>query len=107
MQQYRLWEGQLEVWPTEKDLGMLVNSQLNMSHQCAQVAEQANSILAYVKNSVASRTSKVTVSLYIVLLRLHLKYCILFGAPSTRRILSLSEKSNEAGGGTRKQDYEN
>ncbi|PKU44170.1 rna-directed dna polymerase from mobile element jockey-like [Limosa lapponica baueri] len=56
MQPYRLGEKWLERCPAEKDMEVLVDSWLNVSWQCVQVAKKANSRLACLGNSVARFT---------------------------------------------------
>jgi len=74
--QYRLGDEGIEIRPAEKDLEVLVDEKLDMSHQCALAAQKASCILGCIKRSVASRSREGILPLYSALVRPHLESCI-------------------------------
>lgn len=58
---------------------------LNMSQQCAFPTKNASSILGCFRQSIASRSKEVILSICSVLVRLHLNCCLQIWTPQCKR----------------------
>ena len=71
----------VKVVTEEKDLGIIVNKDFKVAHQCAVAAKAANRILGLVKRTFSSRRKDIIVRLYKSLIRPHLEYCMTVWRP--------------------------
>jgi len=90
--QYRLGDEGTESSPAEKDLGVLVDEKLDMSHQCVLTGRKASHILGCIPSSVASRSREGILPLYSTLVRPHLESCVQLWSPHHKEDMDLLEQ---------------
>ena len=76
----------------EKDLGVLISSDLKFSKQCIQVENKAQRLLGYIRRQFRYRNKEIVLSLYNSLVRPHLEYAVQFWSPSLREDVQRLER---------------
>ena len=74
----------LEVTNEERDLGIIMSSNLKPAKQCQQAYAKASRALGMIHRTVSFKTPSVLIRLYTSLVRPHLEYCISAWSPSFR-----------------------
>ncbi|KAJ7419976.1 Transmembrane and TPR repeat-containing protein 4 [Willisornis vidua] len=77
---YRLGDEWIESSPAEKNLGVLMDEEFDMTQQCALAAQKASHVLGCIRD-MSSRSREVILTLCSALVRPHLEYCIQFEGP--------------------------
>ena len=84
-QNYSLENAKITNTKSEKDLGVIVTSDLKSKCQCLNARNKANRILGFIARTVKSRSKEVILKLYIALVRPHLDYAVQFWNPHYRK----------------------
>ena len=76
----------------EKDLGVVVSSDMKVSEQCGIAARKGNQILGLIRRNIAYRDKRLIIPLYMSLVRPHLEYCIQAWRPHMRKDIDKLER---------------
>jgi len=90
--QYRLGAEGIESSHDKKDLAVLVDEKLDMSHQCVLTAQKANRTLGCIPNSVASRAREGILPLCSALVRPPWESCVQLWSPQRRKDCAVLER---------------
>ena len=89
---YSLLGSDIETTDLEKDLGVLISSDLKFSKQCIEVEKKAQRLLGYIKRQFQFRNKEIVLTLYNSLIRPHLEYAVQFWSPTLRKDIERLER---------------
>ena len=76
----------------EKDVGVVLSSDMKVSEQCSIAARKGTQILGLIRRNIAYRDKRLIIPLYISLVRPHLEYCIQAWRPHMRKYIDKLER---------------
>ena len=83
----------LEYCDTERDLGVIMSTDLKVESQCNEACLKANRMLGLIKRTFVVKTPEVMLNLYKTLVRPHLEYCISAWSPYYQKDKKLRESA--------------
>ncbi|XP_059576042.1 uncharacterized protein LOC132246649 [Alligator mississippiensis] len=89
---YRPGSSPLESTEVERDLGVIIDSKMNMSCQCQTAASKASQTLSCIQRCISSWSGEVILPLYVTVVRPQLEYCIQYWAPHFKRDVASLER---------------
>jgi len=90
--EYKMGEQTLATTESERDIGVLVSSDLKPSEQCAKAARTANAVLGQISRAFHYRDRWTFVRLYKLYVRPHLEFSVAAWAPWTQADIECLEK---------------
>uniref|UniRef100_K7F0M2 Reverse transcriptase domain-containing protein n=1 Tax=Pelodiscus sinensis TaxID=13735 RepID=K7F0M2_PELSI len=94
---YSMMGANLATTNQERDLGVIVDSSLKTSTQCAVVVKKANRMLGIIRKGIENKTQNILLPLYKTMVRPHLEYCVQMWSPHLKKdILALERVQKRA-----------
>jgi len=72
---YSISINELQAIETEKDLGVMISSDLKCSQQCIYAYKKAIRVMGMIKRTISYKEPKIMLSLHKSLVRPHVEYC--------------------------------
>ena len=89
---YSMLGQDIEETELEKDLGVLISSDLKCTKQCIEVEKKAQRLLGYIRRQFRYRNKEIVLLLYKSLVRPHLEYAVQFWSPDLRKDVDRLER---------------
>ena len=80
----------------EKDLGVAMNVNMNVSEQCRIAASKGNQVLGMIRRNITYKENSLIVPLYKTIVRPHLEYCIQALNPHLRKDIDIMKNTEES-----------